>query len=134
MATQYIIPTTVTISVSTGIPILVTFARTDFISQLYDDLDNVFYNTGEFAETITYRFRSGESQQIAAIFDEEHSSIDIATEAPVIISEPLFHAHADKFLFRPDRGDSVVIRNREFNVKEAHPDGTGLMVITLLRD
>jgi hypothetical protein len=33
----------------------------------------------------------------------------------------------------PGKGDSMVIRNRTFNVKEVHPDGTGVTVITLLR-
>lgn len=134
MATQYIIPTSTTISITSTLPVVVVDVRTEFKDQLHADLDNVFYNLSEFAMNITYIYRNGESNTIPVIFDEESQVMDLESEVGVITTEPQFHCHSDKFLYNPDKGDSVVINNREFKVKEAMPDSTGVTVVTLLRD
>lgn len=97
-------------------------------------MEDGFYNEGEFAEEITWRYADGSSQTIPAIFDEEHMGLDIETGAQALVSEPQIHVPDHLFTGSPGEGDSVLIRNRGFNVKEILPDGTGVSVVTLLRE
>jgi hypothetical protein len=69
-----------------------------------------------------------------AIFDEEHLAMDLDSGAPVLASEPQIHVPTHKLVSTPDKGDKVVIRNRRFEVKTVEPDGTGVCVVTLLRE
>jgi hypothetical protein len=134
VATQYIDPTTYSSGATATAPTVAVISRDTFKDGLLDDLDNVFHNTAEFAEEVVYFYRSGESHTLAAVFDEEHSQMDLDTGAPVIASEPTFHCPTRQFTKEPGKGDSVRIRNREFQVISVEPDGTGVTVVVLRRD
>lgn len=135
MATQYIDPSTYTSPVTTTDPDLVTLvSEPGYRGQLRADLGDVFYNTEEFAETVTWVYADGTTQQIVCIFDEEHQAMDTDTGAPFIASEPQIHVPTHKYTSTPGKGDKVIVRNRRFNVKEILPDGTGVCVVTLLRE
>jgi len=136
MPTQTIAPTTYTAGAVAAAASVVVVSRNTFQQQMRADLEEVFYNEEEFAELggITWRYADGSSQSLPAIFDEEHAGQDIDTGAPAILSEPQIHVPTHLFTGRPGEGDSVVIRNRPFRVKEILPDGTGVSVVTLLRE
>ena len=117
-----------------GTPVIEDDPLTPFVEQLEKDLHDVFYNITEFARTITYEYANGTRQQLQVIFDEESSSIDIATEANVIVTEPMFHCASKDFNRAPGKGDRCRIRSRWFYTKEVHPDSTGVTVVTLRKD
>lgn len=134
MAVQYITPATHTEPVTVNSGSVAIISRSTFRNQLRTDLAEVFYSEEEFAEEITWRYAGGSSQTIPAIFDEEHMATDIETGAPAIVSEPQIHVPTHLFTDRAGKGDSVRIRGRDFEVKEVLPDGTGVCVVTLLRE
>lgn len=134
MATQYVDPTTYTSPVTAGAPVVVVLGEPGFRRQLRLDLESTFYNTEEFAEPVTWNYEDGTTQSIDAIFDEEYMGADIDTGAPAIVSEPQIHVPTHKFTGSPGRGDKAIVRNRVFNVKEILPNGTGVSVVTLLRE
>jgi len=133
MPTQYIDPTGTPTAESSGTPSLTVIALEPFKRYVAADVSDVFLNGDEFGEDATYAFADGHSQTVTGIFDEEATTVDIGTEADIMQTGPQFIADSDKFERVPGKGDSMVIRNRTFNVKEVHPDGTGVTVITLLR-
>lgn len=132
--TQTISPVGLPSDEALGTPHVTLLTRSAFEEQLDTDIENVFYNTDEFARAIMYQYASGATQQLDVIFDEESSSIDMATEAPVIVSEPMFHCGTRDFQHTPGKGDRCRIKERWFYVKEVHPDSTGVTVVTLRRD
>jgi len=117
-----------------GVPTVLVQTKSPFEQQLEDDLEGVFYNTDEFARVILYEYANGTQQQLNVIFDEEGSSIDIDTEVPVMVTEPQFHCNSNDFTKVPGKGDRCMVGNRWFYIKEIHPDGTGVTVVTLRRD
>jgi hypothetical protein len=132
MPTQYIDPTGTATAEATGTPSLTVVELDPFKRTIASDVSDVFLNTGEFGEVATYEFADGHVQTLDGIYDEEASSVDIGTETEVIQTGPQFVADSDKFEHKPGKSDSVIIRNRTFVVKEVHPDGTGVTVLTLL--
>jgi hypothetical protein len=134
MPLQTITPTTYTAGAVSFPATVAVITRSTFQNQLRTDLEDVYYNQEEFAEDITWNYSGGATQTIPAIFDEEHMGSDIETGAPAIVSEPQIHVPTHMFTGRPGEGDSVLIRNRPFKVKEVLPDGTGVCVVSLLRE
>jgi hypothetical protein len=134
MATQYVDPTTYNAASVAYAPSVVTVGQPGYRGQLRKDLEDVFYNEAEYAEPVTWNYADGSTQQITAIFDEEHLAMDFDTGAPAIASEPQIHVPTHKYTSTPGRGDKVVVRNRVFTVKTIEPDGTGVCVVTLLRE
>lgn len=128
-----IIPSTFTRSVSVYSGTLVQLTLSAFQRQLKSDLEGSFYSTNEFAEVVEYTFVDGTVQQLNVIFDEESSVIDMVTEAGLMATAPMLHAASHVFQRRPEKGDSVKIRNRKFVVKESLPDGSGVTVLALVR-
>ena len=127
-------PSTLNVSVTLGQPVVSLIARTDFETCLDEDLTDVFFNDEEFAGPITVRHADGTEETVDAIWDEETRALDIDLEAPVTASEPQFTAATRAFAKLPERDDLVTWKGREFRVKNAHPDGTGVLVVELLRD
>ncbi len=132
MPTQYIDPTGTPTAEATGTPTLTVVVLDTFKRTVAREVSDVFLNTGEFAEVATYEFADGHVQTLDGIFDEEETSVDIGSEVDIMQSGPQFVVDTDKFERNPGLSDSVIIRNRTFNVKEVHPDGTGVTVLTLL--
>lgn len=132
MPTQYIDPTGTATAEATGTPSLTVVELDPFKRTIASDVSDVFLNTGEFADVATYEFADGHVQTLDGIFDEEATSVDIGTDAEIIQTGPQFVADSDKFERKPGKTDSVIIHNRTFVVKEVHPDGTGVTVLTLL--
>lgn len=127
-------PSTLSVPVTAGAPVVSLVARTDFESSLDDDLTGVFFNDEEFAGPLTVTHADGTVETVDAIWDEEGSALDIDIEAPMTSSEPQFTAPTRAFAKLPERDDLVTRQGREFRVKNAHPDGTGVLVVELLRD
>jgi hypothetical protein len=117
-----------------GTPVVFVQVKSEFDEMLEGDLEGTFYNTEEFARVILYEFADGTQQSLQVIFDEEGSSIDIDVEAPVMVLEPMFHCNSNDFNKVPGKGDRCMVGNRWFYIKESHPDGTGVTVVTLRRD
>jgi hypothetical protein len=95
-----------------------------------EDIDNVLIS--DFAIPIVYTYReTGEQVQLQAIFDDEYSTIDPNTGAPIMSSIPNIVVATNKFIHKPQRGDHVDVRGKTYYVKTNEPDSTGTSVLTL---
>lgn len=132
MPTQYIDPTGTPSAEASGTPTLEVITLDTFKRNVENDVGAVFLNEDEFAKSATYQFGDGHTQALVGIFDEEALSVDIGTEADIIQTGPQFTADSNAFERKPGKADSMIIDNRTFKIKEVHPDGTGVTVLTLL--
>jgi hypothetical protein len=114
-----------------GTPSVTVQVKTGFDLALETDLQDVFFNTEEFARTIIYKYANGRQQSLDVIFDEEGTSLNIEATAPVLIDEPMFQCSSDDLVYRTGKGDTVRVGNRWFEVMEVNPNGVGVSVAIL---
>ena len=88
-----------------------------------------FYNTDDFAVTVTYTPQGGSASTITGIFDDEYQLID-AGEVGVSGTSPVFECPTASV---PDAatGDTLIINAVTYLVVEAQPDSTGVTVLIL---
>ena len=102
-----------------------------FEQMVQDDLSDVFINDDEFAEPITYIFRTGEQLQTVAIYDNEFLALDMESGAEVMSRDPMITIPTPDFSISPDSGDHCIIRGRQYQVMDHQPDGTGISQLQL---
>ena len=101
-----------------------------FISQLEKDIDEVFLS--DFEIPIKYIFRNyNHSFETHAIFDNEYSEVDPNTEVGIYSTVPLLYVSTNDFIYKPQRGDKIIINGLIYYVKNCEPDGTGISVLEL---
>lgn len=107
--------------------------RTTFFSTLETDLENVFLNTVEFAEPVSYTHKTGEALTYNAIFDYPHTSVKLDPEANVSDINTQIRIQESKLKRRPVPGDIVKARGVVYTVEDYRPDGKGLVILYLDR-
>lgn len=127
-------PSTIDLTVTAGSGEVSLITRTEFEQCLDSDLTDVFLNDEEFAGPVTVKHADGTEETVDAIWDEESRALDIDLEAPMTANDPQFTAATRAFVKQPERDELVTWRGRQFRIKNVHPDGTGVLVVSLLRD
>lgn len=90
------------------------------------DLDEVFFNNEEFAEPGEYHYASGEIIIIQGIFDNDYTSVDVDTGAPVQGLNPRFAIATSKLPKETKQNDFIIIRGINYRIITRQDDGTGV--------
>lgn len=114
---------------------LVTCTESDFEKSLVEDLDNVFFNTDEFASKGIYTNVDGNSYELTGIFDDPYEESNPDTTIGLQSIHPQFKCELADIIDGVRKNDSIKIcvrgTNRRFKIIESQPDGTGLTVLML---
>lgn len=81
----------------------------------------------QFAEAVTYTYANGFPIQIAGVFDEQYTAVDMLDGQGVTSAMPVLGVQLSQFVTPPQQGDALtIVRTSEtFLVKEVRPDGHG---------
>ena len=96
------------------------------------DLANAFFNTDDFAESVTYTEFGKGPVTIKAMYDAETIPVDPLT-GDVRSANTLIWC-ATKDTPNASNKDTFTISGNVFNVRNVLPDGSGVSEITLTRD
>jgi hypothetical protein len=109
--------------------LIVSFKNnTKLLSQIDKDWINI--SKGEFFLPAILVFKKWNvAQDVQIMFDEEYSESNIVS-APIISTQPKVTV-MDKLLYKPLRGDKMIINGINFEVQSYLPDGTGIATLTL---
>jgi len=110
----------------------VSVSAPGFQSMFQQDLAGVFFNAGEFAETVQYFHQGGPAAQYAGIF-EDPSSYSTPGDIPAVLTRPQLQLHQDKLVAAVRKGDQVTVRGIPWNVLDTAQDGVGVVTIYLER-
>lgn len=96
------------------------------------DLPDEFFDTDDFAESVTYTKFGGAPVVINVMFDDESvvrdpESGDITTSDPIVFC-------ATKDVVGAGNKDQFIISGNTFYVRRVAPDGSGVTAIQLSRD
>ena len=104
-----------------------------FKGQLVEDLDNVIFNTDEFAEDITYSPSGGSPYSLKGIFDHEYEDINPETNEAIVSEQPNVQVDENKLQAEPKPNDEVTIRSVVYKVIKSEKNGVGVTRILLHR-
>jgi hypothetical protein len=94
------------------------------------DLDNVFFNQEDFAESASYRLRAGTVFPVTVIFDAVYSEAEL--QEAYVQGRAVAATMAEASLpAGHGKGDSITIRTRLYSIITMQPDGAGVVVLTL---
>lgn len=96
------------------------------------DLSSVFFNLGEFAETVQYYHQGGPAAQYAGIF-EDPSSYGTPGDLPAVMTRPQVQLHQEKLVAAVRKGDQLAIRGTLWNVLDVNQDGVGVTTLFIER-
>ena len=103
-----------------------------FKDGLSEDLDNVFFNNLEFAESVLYSNGSDPDFNVNAIFDNEHEEVDPDTGLVVTDTNPQIRVKEKDFLTIPLKlKDNVTVRGVQYYIVDKQPDGVGTILLLL---
>lgn len=97
------------------------------------DLDNLFFNTDDFAVEAVYTPKAGEAYTIKGYFDREFKDVNPGGEIAVISNTPRFRTAEKSLKAAPGPGDRLTVNNVVYSIKEPQPDGTGIIDLYLHR-
>lgn len=117
--------------ISFGKPELVALIVNDFYTQLETDITETFLNPNEFAEQMLYRFRTGGSKVINAIFNNEYTAVDNDSGVAVMSRDPNIIVSTQALGKNPEKGDTVLVKGKNYKVRTAEPNGIGITVMKL---
>jgi hypothetical protein len=103
-----------------------------FKSMFLADLDNVFFNAGEFAELVQYYHLSGPAQQYSGIFDDP-TTYSTPGEIPAIVAKPQVQLNQQKMVAAVRKGDRLTVRGTSWSVLDFSQDGVGVLTLYLER-
>lgn len=112
-----------------GDPNLTLFELNQFLKQTQIDIEETFLNPDEFAEPVIYKYKSGGTLNTYGIVDEEFLLVTPETEVGVMSTDPYVIMQTNKFTKRPEDGDTMVMRGKNYRVMREEPDGTGVSVV-----
>lgn len=83
-----------------------------------------------FGKVVTYSYKSGQSLQINAIFDDVYRPYDPITgmdagDSGVVASRVVMGIRLDDLPDKPDNGDCIMLDNLTYYVQEVQVDGQG---------
>lgn len=114
-----------------GTPTFATQPRSWLQDTMHTDLFNTFFNTDEFAVLAVYTHASGESAQYKGLFDEDTDIVTFGASQPAMSVGPTFTMTLNACVRRPVENDRMTIQGRRFQVVSVHPDGAGVIALTL---
>lgn len=88
-----------------------------------------FFNLNDWAVQGRYRNR-GRTFKVVGIFDNPFLAVDVA-EAPFSSSLPTFHIATASLPCRVENGDTLVVNDATWVVRDFQHDGTGMTVLRL---
>ena len=118
-------------SESFGLPTIINIVRNAFQELMESDLEQGFFNLGEFAEIVVYIHKDGTTIQLPVIFDQDTVMVDPNTGAEILSRQPMIQAQTSDFYVTPDKGDKVIVRGVRYQVITYEPDGTGVASLRL---
>jgi|GEM_PF-3215475 len=114
-------------------PTVTTIERNDFQKMLEQDMDELFFNTDEFAINITYHHsRDNTSQTIPALFDNDFDTIGM-DGLEVMAGHPRILIKAKSIHPQPVEGDQVIVEGLRYNVFGVPGTNLGMTEIYLKR-
>ena len=116
---------------SFGFPTIINIVRNAFQTLMESDLEQGFFNLGEFAEIVVYIHKDGTTIQLPVIFDQDTVMVDPNTGAEILSRQPMIQAQTSDFYVTPDKGDKVIVRGVRYQVITYEPDGTGVASLRL---
>lgn len=116
---------------SFGLPTIINIVRNAFQTLMESDLEQGFFNLGEFAEIAVYIHKDGTTVQLPVIFDQDTVMVDPNTGAEILSRQPMIQVQTSDFFVTPDKGDKVVVRGVRYQVITYEPDGTGVASLRL---
>lgn len=118
---------------SVGIISAEVVTRSSFSLSLERDMDAVFFNIGEFAESIPYSHKNGPSVTYSAIFDDPTASAGLISEVEVLAWRPQLRLKESALRMPPSKGDTCMVRGARYRTIEYNSDGVGTILIYLER-
>lgn len=101
--------------------------------QMETDLGTVFFNTNDFAQAATYTPATGSAYGIKVLFDPEYQEVKVDDNMSVQSTKPHARVQQSALLAVPAPADRVTIDGVQYRIKEAKPDGHGVMDLFLLK-
>lgn len=106
-------------------------APSTFRDILEEDLQDVFFDTKEFARVGVYTPLSGTPFNLKGILDYPFEEVLPGTSVGVQGTSPKFKCREADLKYGVSKGDKITIKLIEYNVKENQPDGTGISDLIL---
>lgn len=105
----------------------------EFKEMVAEDINNVFENLDEFAETFKWNGGSGATYTITAVMDDDKLMKEYSSEFDLLpTGSHLLHVAASQFKTRPKVSDAVKLNNNLYTVNEII-DNMGMLDIFLAR-
>lgn len=110
---------------------IATVGRGTFHQAIYaDDLNNVFFNTDEFAEQASYFHSSlGRWETYSVLFDDPYTSFGLGPETQLTNIRPQAMVSEDVLKHKPLKGDKFRIHGVDYFVDDSQKDGVGVITI-----
>ena len=108
-------------------------SRSSFHSMLEDDLEAVFFNNSEFAETALYTHKTGEIENYSVIFNDPFAGINLDPQAQVSSRNVVIKIQEKKIKRYPTSGDTLLFRGIKYKIDDFRPDGVGVIELYLDR-
>lgn len=103
-----------------------------FKESLAADLSNVFFNTAEFAEEVTWTPLTGTAQTIAVLWDDPYRAAN-PVSGQVEDTAPQCLAPTAN-IGGMTQGDMITRQGTDYYVIEMQPDGSGITTVVLSKD
>ena len=106
-------------------------------SNMVNDLDNVFFNTDEFAEYSSIQYthsKSGITETYKAIYDDPTQDIKAGSNTEIIALKPQIQMPLPYMKEEPNINDVLVVRGIRYSIDSYESDGVGVITIYLIRE
>lgn len=125
--------TGITITPSVGVIAAVAQTVNEFQNLLYNlDLENVFMNTDEFADAISYIHSStGDTVSYSVLFDDPSTSVKLGAGPNFNSFRPQFMISEADLLHRILKRDKCTVRGIEYGIEDFESDGVGVTTVFL---
>ena len=101
-----------------------------FKTDLEAEIDDVFLNSAEFAETAIFRPQIGPPFDILVIFEDAYEGVDTESGQVVNTRQPKFITKSNNFAVEPVQGDIIERAGPvQFTVNQHLPAGAGISEI-----
>ena len=103
-----------------------------FKTDLEAEIDDVFLNNAEFAETVNYQPLIGLPFDILVIFEDAYEGVDTESGQLINTRQPKVTTKSSNFTVEPVQGDIIERAGGvKFKVSKHLPDGAGISEILL---
>lgn len=108
-------------------------AYTDFQTQLNSDLENVFFNSAEFAiNTVSYtHYGNGEVKVYTVIPDNPTQELTPGIKSSITSHKPFIKIPTHLLIQEPDPNDQIVWKGVRYFIESTEDDGVGVTTFNL---